>query len=217
MAHDTPTIEVQPRERTGSRYTQRLRQSGRLPAVIYGHKIDPLAVSVDEKEMLLHLHHGTHVIELAVAGSATETCLVKDLQFGYLGDNVVHIDFARVNLGDEVTVNVHLDFVGTPHEAQRAGAILEHDQTEIAVKCKAGSIPEEIKVDLAPMEGTTFLASSIELPPGVELAEDPSAIVVSISFLRQEEPEGEAVEVEGAAEPEVITEAKPGEESSESS
>jgi large subunit ribosomal protein L25 len=215
MAYETPTIEAQPRERTGSRYAQRLRQTGRLPAVIYGHKIDPLAVSVDEKEILLALHHGTHVMELAVAGGSTETCLVKDLQFGYLGDNVVHIDFARVNLEEEVTVNVHLTFVGNPHEAQRAGAILKHDQTELAVKCMVQAIPEDIKVDLNPMEGTTLHASEIELPAGLELAEDPSSIVVSISFVRAEEPEGEAVDVEGAAEPEVITEAKAEEETTE--
>ena len=53
MAHETPTITAQTRERTGSRFSQRLRKSGRLPAVIYGHKSDPVSISVDEKEMLL--------------------------------------------------------------------------------------------------------------------------------------------------------------------
>ena len=98
MTHDTPTLTALPRHRTGSRYARRLRQSGQLPAVIYGHKSDPLPVSIDEKDMLTLLHHGTHVMKLNVEGGGEETCLIKDLQFGYLGDNVIHVDFARVAL-----------------------------------------------------------------------------------------------------------------------
>ena len=94
--HDTPTISATSRERTGTRYSQRLRKQGRLPAVIYGHKKTPISVSVDEKEILTLLHSGAHVLEVKVEGGSKETCLVKDLQFGYLGDNVIHVDFARV-------------------------------------------------------------------------------------------------------------------------
>ncbi len=67
--------------------------------MIYGHKREPLAVSVDTKEMLSHLQQGAHVLALTVDGAReAETCLVKDLQFGYLGDTVIHVDFARVDL-----------------------------------------------------------------------------------------------------------------------
>ena len=103
MAQDTPTITAEPRERVGSRYSQRLRQNGRLPAVIYGHKTDPVAVSVGEEETLHHLHQGTIVMNVNIDGAGTETCLVKDLQFGFMGDDVIHVDFARVNLDQTVT------------------------------------------------------------------------------------------------------------------
>ncbi len=112
MKHETPKIEAERREKVGSVYAQRLRKAGRLPAVIYGHKQDPVAVSVDEKEILAHLNHGTHVLDIAVKGAGSETVLVKDLQFGYLGDNVMHVDFARVDLEEEVTVLVTLLFSG---------------------------------------------------------------------------------------------------------
>ncbi len=208
--HDTPTISATSRERTGTRYSQRLRKQGRLPAVIYGHKKTPLSVSIDEKEILILLHGGAHVLEVKIEGGSKETCLVKDLQFGYLGDNVIHVDFARVDLDEEVTVNVHLNFTGEPELAKKAEAILSHDITELEVICKVNAIPEEIRVDLTVMgEDTLFTVGQIELPAGLKATADPELPVCHISFIHQEEAEGEEVEVDsGAAEPEVITEAK---------
>ncbi len=212
MKHETPKIEAERREKVGSVYAQRLRKAGRLPAVIYGHKQDPVAVSVDEKEILKHLNHGTHVLDIAVKGSGSETVLVKDLQFGYLGDNVLHVDFARVDLEEEVTVLVHLAFVGSPHAAAQAGAILSHDITSLEVICRVNAIPEEIPVDLTLMgEGTLITVGDIELPTGVRAAVAPDKAVTHIAFVKKEEEAvGEEAEVapEGE-EPEVITEAKP--------
>ena len=216
MKHKTPTLTVQRRDRTGTRYAQRLRRTGRLPAVIYGHKIEPLSISVDEKEILNLVEHGAHVMKLAIEDGKTETCLVKDLQYGYLGDNVIHVDFARVNLKEEVTVNVHVAYVGTPGEAHHAGAILRHDRTELGVRCKVSEIPEEIKVDLSKMKGLHFMAGEVELPPGLSLAEDPDTIIASITYVKRQVEVGEEAEVEAeAAEPEVITEAKAEEEEAE--
>jgi large subunit ribosomal protein L25 len=212
MSHETPTIQARPRDRRGSRYSQRLRKEGRLPAIIYGHKIDPLPVSIDEKEILDILRHGAHALTVAVEGGVPQTCLVKDLQFGYLGDNVIHIDFTRVDLDEEVTVHVHLIFAGTPKEALKAGTILTHDQSTLAVRCKVRSIPDELRVDLSTMTGNHFPASQIALPPGVTLADPPDTIVASISYVRGEETTAESAEVAPAtAEPEVIG-AKPAEE-----
>ena len=64
----TPSIQGQKRDRTGTRYARRLRQSGRLPAVLYGHKREPLHLHVDEKQVLTHLKHGAHLLSLELAG-----------------------------------------------------------------------------------------------------------------------------------------------------
>ena len=209
----TPSITATTRERTGSRYAQRVRKQGRLPAVIYGHETDPVSISVDEKEMLVHLKHGTHVLSLNVEGGSKETCLVKELQFGYLGDNVIHVDFARVDLDEEVNVHVHLNFVGEPASARKTGAILSHDLTELEVICKVNEIPDEIRVDLNLMEEATVLTvGEVPLPPGLRATAHPGTPVAHISFVHKEEAVGEEVEVvSGAEEPEVITEAKPDE------
>ncbi len=215
MSTETPTVEAQLRDRTGTRYARRLRNAGLLPAVIYGHKEDPVPVTVNAKEILRHLHHGAHVLEIKLDGGKTETCLVKDLQFGYLGDNVIHVDLARVNLDEEVHVQVHLHFVGEPAAIKTPGAILAHDLTELEVICKVNAIPEEIRVDQSQME-SSFTVGEIELPPGVRAAVDADTLVAHISFV-QELDTGEEADVadEEGAEPEVITESKEGEESTD--
>lgn len=217
MAHDTPTIHAVPRDRTGSRFAKRLRDTGRLPAIIYGHRIDPLAVSVDEKEVLGHLRHGSHVFFVNVEGATTETCLVKDLQFGYLGDNVIHVDFARVDLEEEVEVKVRLHFVGAPKSAARPGAVVNHPLNELEVICKVNAIPDEIRVDASKTVEDMLTVAELELPAGVRTEVDPETPVLVVSIIAEEETAGEAAEVVGAeaAEPEVITEAKPAEKEAE--
>lgn len=205
MSQNRPVIEAQNRERTGSRYSARLRSEGRLPAVVYGHGAPPIAVSVPAKEMLAHLHHGVHLVDLKTDGGVTETCLVKDLQFGWLGDNVIHMDFTRVNLNEEVTVNVHLTFVGEPAAAKEAGAVVNHHRTELSVTCIASAIPDGIEINLGEMEGDSLSAGQIAMPAGVVLADEPDTLVVAVGYVA-EEAVGEEAEVEGGAEPEVLTE-----------
>jgi large subunit ribosomal protein L25 len=208
MSHETPTIKAQMRDRIGSRYAQRLRKAGRLPAVIYGHKQDPVHVSVEEKEILIHLHHGVHVMNMEVEGGEKQTCLVKAIQFGYLGDNVIHLDLTRVDLDEEVTVNVHLHFTGEPKGAKQPGAIVSHPLNDLEVICKVSAIPDEIRVDLSEME-QSITVGELVLPEGVRTEVDPETTVATITYIAEEEAEGEEAEVgEEMAEPEVITEAK---------
>lgn len=216
MSHETPTLEATTRTRIGSRYAQRLRKQGLLPAIVYGHGIDPVAISVDETELLRHLHHGAHVMNIKIDGTE-ETCLVKDLQFGYLGDNVIHADFTRVNLDEEVHVHVHLHYVGSPAAAERPGAVLTHDITELEIICKVNEIPDEIRVDQSDMV-SVLTVGDIKLPDGVRAAADPDTPIAHISYV-QEAPTGEEVEVEvEGAEPELITgERQEGEDAGEES
>jgi large subunit ribosomal protein L25 len=209
MKHETPVIQATPRERVGTRYTQRLRKTGRLPGVIYGHKANPVAISVDEKSTLAVLSHGAHVVNVAIEGGSPETCLVKDIQFGYLGDNVIHVDFARVDLNEEVEVSVHLKFVGHPESAKKPGAVLSHPMTQLDVVCKVSEIPDEIKVDITKMDNV-FTVGEIQLPAGVRTKVSPHQLVAQVTLVLEEVAASpEAAEVTaGGAEPEVITEKK---------
>ena len=193
MTHETPTINAATRERLGSRYAQRLRKSGQLPAVIYGHGADPVSVSIEEKATLAHLHHGQHVFNVAIDGAATETCLVKDLQFGYLGDNVIHVDLARVNLDEKVTVRVHLDLVGEIQNAKLAGAIVVHDHSEIEVECTVRNIPESIRVELDGFEQSVTVGE-LTMPEGIVAITPAETMIIHVQIAAEEEEAAPAEE-----------------------
>jgi large subunit ribosomal protein L25 len=192
MSHETPTLAAERRERLGSRYSQRLRKAGRMPAVVYGHGAEPMSISVDAKETLTHLHHGIHVFNLAIDGAGEETCLVKDLQFGYLGDNVIHIDFTRVNLDEKVKLHVSLDFHGTPKAGSKPGHIVVHDLAELEIECAVRNIPESIRVDLDGFDEIVHV-SDLPMPEGVVAATPGDTLVLHV----QAPKGGAAAEGEG--------------------
>lgn len=198
MAKEVPTIEATMRDRLGSRYSKRLRAAGRLPAVLYGHGSEPLAVHVDHKITLHALKKGQHVISLEIAGKGAETCLVKDLQFGFLGDDVIHMDLARVNLDEVVTVTVSFEFYGAPDAAKKSGVVIVNELNDIEVSCKVRDIPEHIRIDLTTMHNDTFTAADLKLPAGVSVAGDTHAVIVRVQVVKEEEA-GEAAAPAAAA------------------
>ncbi len=206
MTKDTPTIDVASRERTGSRHAARLRQAGRLPAVIYGNG-EPQHVHVDHKAMVTVLEHGAHVIDVRVDDGQGETCLVRDLQFGWLGDNLIHLDFTRVNMNQVVSVNVPVNLFGDCKAAKADGAVLDVIRTEIEVTCKVKDIPHEIRADITDMQQVLTIGE-LDLPEGVTPTLELEKHICHITIVAEEAAAEEAdVDADGS-EPEVITEAK---------
>lgn len=206
MSNELPTLTAEKRDRLGTRYARRIRAAGKLPAVMYGHGKDPLAITVEGKDTLSHLEAGQRVFKVDVEG-AEETCIVKDLQFGYLGTDVIHIDLGRIDLKEEVTTNVALHFTGTPVGLKEEGAILRTVADAISVRCKAGDIPSEgITVDISELEANAMMtAGEISLPPGLVLAADPESAICRVAIVAEEVTEEVPEElVEG--EPEIIGE-----------
>ena len=204
MSKTTPTLQAQPREKLGTRYTKRLRASGKMPAILYGHGSQPMALQLDAKQTLHTLQQGAHVLNIALEGGTTETCLVKELQFGWLGDNVIHVDLARVNVDELVTVQVRLNYFGQPESAKRPGAVLTHDVTELEVNCKVRDIPEEIRIDLTNMKGDLLTVGEYKLPAGITAVTDSHSAYARVIIV-QEELAAEATAPTGVAEPEVLT------------
>lgn len=209
MAHETPIIKVELRDRTGTTYARRLRKNGRLPATIYSKGIDPVSVSVDEKEIITHLQGGSHVMELDNGDGKPATVLVKDLQFGYLGDNLIHLDFARVNLQQVVTITMTLDISGKPAKASETGAVIEIPRPEIEIECMVKDIPSSIAVDLSTVEDV-FTIGDLVLPEGVRAILDPDRHIAHVTIVQEEVDEPAEAVIEGEegeeATPEVISE-----------
>ncbi len=201
---DTPTINAEKREKLGTRYARRLRSAGRTPGVLYGHKKDPIALSVNEREMMNCLHLGSRLITVDLEGDS-QTCLVKDFQFDHLGSDIVHIDFARVDLTEEVEVTVNVHFTGDAIGLKTTGTIFRTVIDSVTIRCQAGAIPSELMVDVSELEAGAYIAAgAIELPAGSELVTDEARVVCRISLVQEaveevDEVEGEGV-VEGAVE-----------------
>jgi large subunit ribosomal protein L25 len=205
MSKETPVLVAKKRDKLGTRYTRRLRAAGELPANLYGHGSEPLPISLNEHATLYALKKGAHVLALKFEDGATDTVLVKDLQFGYLGDNVIHMDLARVNLDEVVTVKVHLSFIGQPEAAKKPGAIIVYDMPDIEVSCKVRDIPEEVKTDLSQLPGEALTVGMLKLPAGVTPVAGKDETILRIQIMKEEAAAGEAAAPAAGAAPEVLT------------
>lgn len=211
MAHETPKVNAEPRERLGTKYARRLRRDGKLPVVIYGHKEDPAHVTVDHGQMVHLLHDGAHLLELNHDGKS-ETCLIKDVQYDYLGTDIIHVDLTRIDLTEEVTVMVPVEVKGEDQcpGLQAAGAILEQPLVDIEITCRANAIPDSITIDISELgEEDSYLVSDLKLPPGVATEQNPDDAVVVIRVVEEiPEEELEPTPEAAAEEPEVVSERK---------
>lgn len=194
------TLNVELREQTGSLRMKRMRQSGRIPAVLYGHGENTEVLSVSEKELRRAIDHGSHIVELK--GAANESALIKDVQWDAFGINLVHLDLARVDANEQVEVTLPIELRGDAQGTHHGGIVNFH-QHQLTILCPANKVPEKIELKIGDLDvDQTIDASQISLPEGAELGEAGTTPIVSCA-LPTETPEMEAVESEGG-EPEVI-------------
>lgn len=212
MHEQAPVLKAQKRDRIGTRYARRLREAGRLPAVVYGHKREPVSVALEAREAISLITKGEKVFRLDFPGTTDKDegqyVLLKDVQFDYLGTGIVHADFARVSLDERVATKVPLRFMGDAVGLKTAGAVMIHPLNEIEIECSVMMLPDWIEVNVSALDADQSLAAgSVKLPdPSMKLLTDPHAIVAQIK-VQVEEKKAEETTVEGAAaaEPEVIT------------
>jgi large subunit ribosomal protein L25 len=200
-----PQIEVQPRPRLGSRYAARLREAGRLPVVVYGHKQEPVHLSVDYRKVRDLLHAKTHLLEV-ILDAKPQPVLVKDIQWDHLGAEILHLDLTLVDLTERVTVRVELVLTGTGEAVglKEEGAILEHPLSHISIECLATQIPEKIVLDVTELKvGQVMTVRDLKLPAGVTTTLDTNTALATISVVAEEVVEAPVAEA-GVAEPEVI-------------
>lgn len=209
----TLLLKAQKREQTGSKHAVKVREQGRIPAVVYGHKKEPIAISLNTHDLVEGLHHGHRLADVQI-GRKRETTLIKDLQYDYLGKDIIHVDLMRVDVSESVKVTVAIELKGTAQGTHEGGIVEEHvDRLEI--ECKVTDIPESIVVSVKDVGvGDTLHAGDIELADGVRLVSDPSTLLVTCSLVAAAKST-EELEAEVPVAPEVIGEAKEAEEEGE--
>src|SRR4051794_1877989 len=188
------TLPAEARDRAGKGASRALRRDGRVPAVIYGQKNEPLSIHVEEKllsKMMSTGHFMNSVVMIDVAGRPTRT-LPKAVDFHPVTSRPIHVDFLRISEHTKVHVNVPVRFDN--EEASpglKRGGVLNVVQHELELVCDAAHIPNEIHVALDGLEiGDSIHIGNVKLPDGVEPANQEEdftvATIVAPSAMKSE-------------------------------
>jgi len=199
-------LKAEVRQHLGSKDSAGLRKQGRIPAVVYGHKKEPVAISLDARAFLEELHKGHRLMDIQVDAEA-EKMLIKDVQYDHLGKDIIHVDFMRVDVTEMVSVTIPVELKGTAKGTHEGGMVEVHaDQLE--VECRVTEIPERITVSIKEMAiGDSLHAKDIQLPEGVKLISPPEMLLATCHVVAEVKTT-EELEAEMPAAPEVITAAK---------
>jgi large subunit ribosomal protein L25 len=208
LKESTPVSEVrltaEPRTEFGKGAARRFRRDGKIPAVLYGHGIEPkhLALPTIEFARVIRENGRNAVLSLNVDGSRRQLALTKSITVHPLKNFIQHVDLLALKRGEKVTVDVPLSLTG---EAA-SGTLIYQDIDTLSIEVDALHIPEYLEVSVDGLEaGTQINAADVEVPEGVTLLTDPEALVVAVN----EAPSAESMEAETDTEGAGVVEDQP--------
>jgi len=188
------------RDLQGTSASRRLRRAGMVPGIVYGGDAAPIAIETHHNDLLLKMKKEAFyasIINLVIDGKK-EQVLLRDYQTHAYKQQILHIDFQRVDATHELHIKVPLHFVGEEDApgVKLGGGLVNHVTTELDVHCLAKDLPEFIEVNLSAMKvGENIHASQVKLPKGVALVkhgEDDPIVVSIVGKGGAQEAEGEA-------------------------
>ena len=213
-------LSAQPREDTGKGAARKLRQSGKIPAVLYGRGEASAVLTLAEEEVTDLLAGGsatTSVIRLEISDAKKgehRNVLIKEIQRHPYRGTIYHMDLQEVAMDETVMVKVPVETTGEA-EGVKIGGILEFKRRELDVICLPDRIPDVITIDISDLHiGDVVHVEDLKVPDGVEIPHDVNfTILTLVGAKAEEEPEEVEEEIEGEeAEPEVISKGKAEEE-----
>ena len=190
-----------------------LRQSGRVPAVVFGHGLESIPVSLDlqEFEHIRRTAHANTIIQLKIDGKDVHKVLVHGVQIDPRHRKLLHVDLFELKSGEEVTVEIQLHTTGESFAVVRLGGTLLHNIDRIKIRALPENLPDSLEYSIESLVDfdTAIHLRDLPLPPHVTLLSDPDEVVAKVAppHVVEEEPVVEAVEEPAAEEP--AAEAKP--------
>lgn len=192
-----------------------LRRAGKLPGVIYGHKVEPIAITMDARESTHILNNATSssIIQINLEGVEYAT-LVREKQKDYLRNSFIHVDFQAVSQTEKIRADVGIEFINVSPAVKDFMAVIVEGMTEISVEALPKDLPERFTVDLSVLKqiGDAIYVKDLAIPANVHVLDSAEEMVVMASAPALEEVEPVAATEEVAAEPEVIEKGKKEEE-----
>ena len=187
MADLDNKLDATVRTSFGKGAARKIRAAGEIPAVIYGHGTDPKHINLPGHQTMLLLRKANALLELNIEGDE-QLALVKDVQRDPVRQIIEHVDLILVRKGERVEVEVPVHVVGESF----SGTIVLQDASTVLVSAEATHIPENIEVNVEGLQdGTTILATDLELPKGTKLVDEEAEIVILTVTEPQEAPEPE--------------------------
>jgi large subunit ribosomal protein L25 len=186
-----------------------LRREGKLPAIIYGHGIDPMSIVLDAHEASRTLARASSSTLVTIELDGKQyTTLVREKQLDFIRNSLIHVDFLAVSMTEKLTASVAVRIEGEAPAVREFGAILVTGLTELEVECLASDLPEGFTVDVSGLVEISdgIYVKDVTAPPNVEILSDPEEMIVvaTAAAIEEEEAEEELLEGEEDEEPEVI-------------
>lgn len=203
---DITPIAAELRDRAGKGAARAVRKEGRVPAVIYGNKQDPVMISLDPIQLRKELNSGsffTRIYEIS-AGEKAEKVLPRDVQFHPVSDAPLHVDFMRFGAKTKFNVEVACEFINEEDSpGLKRGGVLNVVRYTVELRCSPDAIPESITIDLAGLDiGDGVHISAVTLPEGVEPTitdRDFTIATIAAPTVVKDEAAEETAEAEAAA------------------
>ncbi|MEI7889333.1 MAG: 50S ribosomal protein L25 [Actinomycetes bacterium] len=201
MANETPVLAAQPRTPEGSRTARRLRGEGVVPGVVYGGGIDPVSLSVTERDLRIALAGHSALIDLHIEGDKPQPVLVREQQRHPVSGRTVHVDLIRVDLKKKVQASVQIEIIGAEDSpGVRFGGLVEQIIREANIECLPTEIPDSIIIDASQMEiGDSLHVYDLAVPEGAEMVDEGDIVIATMAASRlaaQVERDAEEAETE---------------------
>ncbi|HEY5388469.1 MAG TPA: 50S ribosomal protein L25 [Thermoleophilia bacterium] len=201
---DKVSLVVQKRDVTGTRNAKRLRKSGLIPGVLYGHGKEAKVLAVDPHTLRVALSSsaGTHaVLEVTFEGQkSAHHAIVKELELDRVKSTVIHIDLQEIRLDETIETTVAVNFIGEA-KGVKTGGMLDESTREINVRGLVTAIPEHFELDISELDvNDTAKVADLVAPEGIEILDDPEQVICSVLPPRKIEEEVEEGAEEGLAE-----------------
>ena len=204
-------LNVKRREKLGGGNNRRLRRSGQIPAVLYGHGEASVALAVESTAIMNVIRRGHKLVKLQ--GDVSEGAFIKAVQWDVYGKGLIHLDLLRVSETEQVRTTVTVELKGTAAGLSEGG-IIEFVMHELEIECPAAAVPEKLLVNVNDLHlGQSIHARDVTLPAGARVLDDPDLVVVHCIAPHMDEGEtGAAVTEPGGVEPELIRKEKAAED-----
>jgi large subunit ribosomal protein L25 len=169
-------IKVERRENDGRGASRRLRNTGKVPAIVYGGELAPVSIQIEHNDVWLASQHEwfySAILDLSLNGDVQKV-LLRDLQRHPFKQQLLHLDFQRVDENKAIRISVPLHFLNQEKSpaGKKAGVLISHALNELEISCLPKHLPEYIEIDLANLDvGDIVHLSEVKLPEGVEIPE----------------------------------------------